>query len=307
MTERGLSVGLLVNHKTWGLGKVVHLDSQNVWVYFKDIEGTPKEAVKQLTRRVAVLTTAAKQSEIAMDNLPPMVRDGRLEPPDTLRITERQAVDMFVEKFPLSFNDPEYRKRERDYKWEAHRQIAAELLSVRGRRLVAEGPPDALVNTLKKLIHRTNLLATQEIMALNDAFRDQQAARKFAEAILKLVNEGGERAFSGLVEAAGGLPADTGRARVLTWPVVTILPFLAKPGCHMFLKPIQTKRIAEAFSFDLLYSAYPKWATYDRLLTLSNQLLERLRPLGARDLIDVQSFMWVVAGSPFMKQAKRKR
>ena len=91
---------------------------------------------------------------------------------------------------------------------------------------------------------------------------------------------------------------------MLTWPVVTILPFLAKPDGHMFLKPLQTQRIAEAFTFDLSYSANPKWGTYNRLLTLSNRLLELLRPRGARDLIDVQSFMWVVEGLPLMKQAK---
>ena len=94
---------------------------------------------------------------------------------------------------------------------------------------------------------------------------------------------------------------------MLTWPIVTILPFLAKPETHMFLKPVQTQKIADAFTFDLLYSPRPKWATYDRLVALSNRLLDRLRPHGARDLIDVQSFMWVVEGLPLMKQAQRKR
>ena len=305
LTEKELSVGLLVSHKKWGLGKVILLGSEDVWIYFKDIEGTPKDAVKHLKRRVAPLTLAAQQSDSALDNLPPMVRDGRLEPRNTLRITERQAVDIFVAEF-RHFDDPEYWKQERDYKWTAHCQVEEELLNDRGRRLVAEGPPETLVNTLNNLIHQTNLLAIQEQMALNDAFKDQQAARKFAEAVLKFVDEGSDQAFSGLVEATDSLPAVPGRARVLTWPVVTILPFLAKPDCHMFLKPMQTQRIAEAFSFDLLYSSSPKWATYDQLLKLSDQLLERLRPLGARDLIDVQSFMWVVGGSPYMKKVKRK-
>ena len=306
MSAEGLSIGLLVTHRMWGLGKVIHLDPQNAWVYFKDIEGTPKDAVKQLKRRVAVLTTAARQSDSLLDNLLPMVRDGRVEPPHRLRITEKQAVDRFVAKFPRAFDDPEYWKCERNYKWKAHLQVATELLGDRGRRIVAEGPTDALVNMLRKLIHLTNLLATQELIALNDAFsRDQRAARKYAEAVLKFVDEGGEQAFSGLVEATGSLPADPGRARVLTWPVVTILPFLAKPDGHMFLKPLQTQRIAEAFTFDLAYSANPKWGTYNRLLTLSDRLLELLRPRGARDLIDVQSFMWVVEGLPLMKQAKQ--
>ena len=303
LTEKELSVGLLVSHKKWGLGKVVLLGSEDVWIYFKDIEGTPKDAVKHLKPRVAPLTLAAQQSDSALDNLPPMVRDGRLELRNTLRITERRAVDIFVAKF-RHFDDPEYWKQERDYKWTAHCQVEEELLSDRGRRLVAEGPPETLVNTLNNLIHQTNLLAVQEQMALNDAFKDQQAARKFAEAVLKFVDEDSDQAFSGLVEATDSLPAV--QARVRTWPVITILPFLAKPDCYMFLKPMQTQRIAEAFSFDLLYSAYPKWATYDQLLKLSDQLLERLRPLGARDLIDVQSFMWVVGGSPYMKKVKRK-
>lgn len=307
MAEDGLSIGLLVNHSAWGLGKVLHLNPESVWVYFKDIEGTPKEAVKHLKRHVAVLTIAPKQSDTALDNLPPMVRNGMVAPPDRLRLTEQQAVDRFVSEFPRAFDDPAYLRQERNYKWEAHQEVAAGLLSVRGRRVVAEGPPGALVDMLKALIHQTNLLATQELIALNDALKDQRAARKFADAVLALVDDGGEQAFSRLVEATGSLPADAGRARVLTWPIVTILPFLAKPEAHMFLKPMQTQRIASAFTFDLSYSPHPKWATYDRLLTLSNRLLDLLRPLGARDLIDVQSFMWVVEGLPLMKQAQRKR
>ena len=222
-----------------------------------------------------------------------------------MTITERQAINTFVARYPR-FDDPEYRKYERDYKWEAHCQVAAELLSDRGRRRVAKGPPAALVDTLKKLIRikkRKPLLSPYELIALNGAFNDLRATRKFADAVLTFVDESGERAFSRLVEATGSLPADLGRARVLTWPVVTILPFLAKPECHMFLKPKQTQRIAKAFAFDLLYSASPNWATYDRLLTLSNRLLERLRHHGARDLIDVQSFIWVVGGMPYMKRS----
>ena len=309
MAAEILSVGLIVTHKTWGLGKVVHLDPQNAWVYFRDIEGTPKDAVKQLNRRVAVLTVAENQSDTALDHVPPMVRNGRVDPPHSLRITEQQAIDGFVADFPRAFDDPRYLKQERNKKWKAHRQVAEELLSLHGRRIVAEGPLDVLADTLKRLIGlgpAKHLLDRREIIAANEAFRrDRRAAQAFGEAVLRLVDEGDERAFSGLVEATGSLPADPGKARVLNWPIVTILPFLARPDGHMFLKPMQTQRIADAFTFDLAYSARPQWDTYDRLLILSNRLLERLRPLGARDLIDVQSFMWVVAGWPFRKQAQR--
>jgi hypothetical protein len=58
-----------------------------------------------------------------------------------------------------------------------------------------------------------------------------------------------------------------------------------------------TQRSAESLAYDLAYSPALTWATYQRLLDMSQLLLERLRPLGAVDFIDVQSFMWVTAGA----------
>lgn len=63
----------------------------------------------------------------------------------------------------------------------------------------------------------------------------------------------------------------------------------------MFLKPEPTKECADRMRFNLQYTAELSWITYARLMVLSGDLLERLRPLGAKDYIDVQSFMWVIA------------
>ena len=63
----------------------------------------------------------------------------------------------------------------------------------------------------------------------------------------------------------------------------------------MFLKPTATCECADRLRFDLGYTSKLEWGTYDRLLTMSRNLLEKLKPLGARDFIDVQSYMWVVA------------
>ncbi len=62
----------------------------------------------------------------------------------------------------------------------------------------------------------------------------------------------------------------------------------------MFLKPERTKEITRRLGADILYSATPKWDTYERLLSFSNDLLAYLKPLGAQDMIDVQSFIWAV-------------
>jgi hypothetical protein len=63
----------------------------------------------------------------------------------------------------------------------------------------------------------------------------------------------------------------------------------------MLLKPEMSKLAAERLAYDLLYSSPLNWVTYQRLLEMAGLLMERLRPHGAVDLIDVQSFMWLTA------------
>jgi Holliday junction resolvase RusA-like endonuclease len=65
----------------WGLGKIIELTHDRVWVYFKDIERTPKDAVKQLAVAPAHLRLAEIQSDPHLDNLPPMVHQGKLSVP----------------------------------------------------------------------------------------------------------------------------------------------------------------------------------------------------------------------------------
>ena len=64
-TAPDIALGTFVTHRTqpaWGLGKVIHLTSERVYVYFRDVEGTPKEAVKNSmfarNAKQAILPTA---------------------------------------------------------------------------------------------------------------------------------------------------------------------------------------------------------------------------------------------------------
>jgi hypothetical protein len=80
---------------------------------------------------------------------------------------------------------------------------------------------------------------------------------------------------------------------VHTWPIVTLLPFLADPAKFLALKPTNTELIAARMAFDLKYDSTPNWETYDATLRMAAQLLGRLQQIGAKDMIDVQQFMVV--------------
>jgi hypothetical protein len=140
---------------------------------------------------------------------------------------------------------------------------------------------------------RTNLLFSFEKMALRDAVKTPEGARAFAEGLFDLLHGGAslERRFDrwcGVVEA---LPKK--QTRVFTWPVVTVFGFLGRPDEHFFLKPTVTRRAAEAYGASFEYDRRPAWSSYSSLLDFCALVRRDLRDLRPRDMIDIQSFLWV--------------
>ena len=94
-----------------------------------------------------------------------------------------------------------------------------------------------------------------------------------------------------------GLPRR--QTRVLTWPVVTVFGFIAQPRTHFFLKPMVTRRAAERYGYPIEYTSGPRWDTYAGVLKLARRVREDLRDLHPRDMIDLQSFLWVLGSDEY--------
>ena len=83
------------------------------------------------------------------------------------------------------------------------------------------------------------------------------------------------------------------QTRVLTWPLVTVFGFIAQPEQHFFLKPTVTRRAAETYGYPFAYRSKPTWETYANLLEFADTVRRDLCDLRPRDMIDIQSFVWV--------------
>src|SRR5690349_15708090 len=130
-------------------------------------------------------------------------------------------------------------------------------------------------------------------MALADAVRSNDGARVFATALYDFLHGRGsdEKKFIAWCEAVAGLPRK--QTRVLTWPLVTVWGFIAQPDRHFFLKPNVTKVAARAYGFDFQYQSKPNWDSYANLLEFSQTVRRDVHDLRPRDMIDLQSFIWV--------------
>jgi hypothetical protein len=205
--------------------------------------------------------------------------------------------------FPGGFTDETYLAWERDYKEQAHQRWIEVLSPARFRALIeAKRFADIAAEALR-IEAKTNLLFSFEKMALRDAVRSMAGAERFAVGLYQWLHGRGDESvqFDRWCNVVADLPRR--QTRVLTWPVVTVFGFLAQPDRHIFLKPNVTRIAAARYGFALDYRSRPSWATYGQLLDMAGHVQRDLHDLHPRDMIDVQSFLWVQGSEEYSGRA----
>ena len=201
----------------------------------------------------------------------------------------------FLRQFPGGFRDPTYLAWERDYKWETHQRWQEVLPRDTFRGLLRTGETAQAAALAVRVEQRSRhaMLFSFEKMALRDALRVPEGASAFAHGLYDYLHGRGtlQRRFERWVETIDGLPRR--QTRVLTWPLATVLGFIARPAEHMFMKPNTVRAAARAYGHDLPYQSRPNWETYASLLEFAELVRRDLADLKPRDMIDLQSFLWV--------------
>jgi hypothetical protein len=199
----------------------------------------------------------------------------------------------FLRFFPDGFRDGKYLDWERGYKWRAHEQWN-ELLSEREfLSLLQKRQFNEIANRAIRIESRTNLLFSFEKMALRDAVKSAVGAQRFAEGLRDFLcsSLSMHDKFEIWRDVVGGLPRR--QTRVLTWPVLTVFGMTARPREHIFLKPNVTRLAAEKYGFSFAYQSAPTAETYLSLLKFASTIRKDMSELRPRDMIDIQSFIWV--------------
>ena len=220
----------------------------------------------------------------------------RRRPPSPSRRMTAAALSCrrkFLRFFPQGFRDETYNDWERNYKAEAHNRWTELLCPAVYTVLLKDGEYQEVARRAVSIESRTNLLFSFEKMALRDAVRSSAGARAFAEGLYAFLHGGGDnrRAFEAWCDVLAQLPRR--QTRVLTWPLATVFGFLAQPRHHIFLKPKVTRLAARKYEYDLSYVSRPEWNTYASVLRFAARIRRDQRALGPRDMIDLQSFIWV--------------
>ena len=291
-----LRIGSLVEHLSWGRGKILALRQPNAEAFFPTLEtdaGGPTRMV-----RLTSLSLSAVQTDPLLDHVVGR-RPGAKPGTRAKTLPKRpehnldQAIEWFEREYPGRFEDERFVRTEITLKRTAHQLYIDKFGYGEGERLLAAGSFAEIGTVLDAIYRATNIPSRFELLAVHKGLKEAAAAAHLLEGLQALLAAPGPQTFARLADAVHALPAPTKGPHVQTWPNVTLLPFLADPTRFIVTKPEVSKQIAGRMGRNLLYSTAVKWDTYDRVLDMSRALLERLAPLGATDLIDVHSFIFV--------------
>ena len=213
-------------------------------------------------------------------------------------------VDLTRRTFPgwSGFGDPEFLIEERNYKVKTMElAVGSEgLLLEEALRADLEGQAfPSFLNRFIKVGKDSNLLflhipSSSDLLTLYDAYNGVGADQKeLCEALLDLV--WGTSASPERLQRF----VDFGKARNLhcPWPLPTYFLFFTHPDTEMFVKPQLYRRVAKALGTPWSAKGGPNAADYGLLKEWSQKVLQETAAMGAQDMIDVQSLIWVAGNA----------
>jgi hypothetical protein len=294
-----LENGMLVQHASLGLGKVVALDAKAVHVFFATSD-TRFATKLRLPMSLPFLSPAATSNAwlAALSSFALDAKTGRYGLGGGW-LSHGDAVARFLEQYPQGFADPAYlgdgaSRKERIARWrQAHELFEETLGRGEGERLLAAGDVAGLSARASKIErHVRPLHKDAEKEAFEAGLENVDAARGFFTALFGVLADApGEARFEALAAAVATLVP--GASEESRWSIATLLPFVAQPERHALLRPRTACEIAQRLAVVFPYASEPNWTTYAALLDAAGTLLGKLQPLGARDQMDVESFMHV--------------
>lgn len=201
------------------------------------------------------------------------------------------AIEDFLREFPEAFQDPKYLEQERNFKLETSQLCNTLLGQERLAQLIADKDWNTVASDIKTLVNKTNMLqASFERPQLIAAFADTDKQTILIPALYDCLH--GEGSPGARLGRFSDVLQDFNLGK---WTFATYFLFLNDPLNCMFIKPESIKRALEISQYPADYESTPSAALYDQFLGFAAFLKSRLAEHKPRDMIDIQSFIWIMA------------
>lgn len=292
-TDSGRLVELPIKTE-WGPGKIMKIEGGYAYIHFRDCGD-------RMLKKYLVDDNPLKWSELRSD---PLLEGVGLMTEKKVRKATRssrhlsfgEALNLFLARYPGRFEDPAFLDDARDGGRRLREKVWKMFESSFGdgqlRQMVQRKDIRVILDRVLPILRAQNLLTRDELAGFKEVLGDEGRALAYFDALSRVLEDPLVRheSMNPYFEAI----RNGSVAGFTKWPNTTLLPFLAQPGRHMFLRPKTLRGFSSLMGNNLMYEPQPNWRTYNALLEMSRDYLDKLAPLGARDFLDVQIFYLAV-------------
>lgn len=175
----------------------------------------------------------------------------------------KDAEARFLKLYPGGFSNPRMLEIAKKHKIEKMNKLALDSFSVENFK-----NPDAIVDSMKKLISQSSMVSVFE----KPKFRDLVSAMNNDEK--RRLSRGLEEFLHGDQQSGFMLMSDLlNEYNLAKWTLLTACPYYYRPGVEVFIKPTTVKGVIEYFELEgLKYSPKPNYEFYKAYREQINQI-----------------------------------
>ncbi len=286
----------------WGPGRILKIEEGFAHVFFRDCED---RSAKKYPAGDNLLFWATTQTDERLDEILQAAQKKKRPAASRRRLEFNEALRIFKARFPQTFFDYLYKNGtgkgghsqaeglSRDY----HAAFGNGLL----RRLVETRSVQGIVDRSLSILRGQDMLYGKAFEGFKVLLKDEVSTLAYFQALVEILEMGNptETSIKSYFEAVKACPVP-GFAK---WPNATLFPFLARPERFMLLKPLMARSYAARLGHPFEFEHELNLWTYLDLLEMARGTLSLLKPMGARDYLDVFAFMTVVLEGAEQKTA----
>ncbi len=212
-------------------------------------------------------------------------QDGDSTPPPLETHYSKEGLQRLIEFFRQgleSFGSHKYWDEERHYKVSVARKVETLLAEEKLRELIEHGAFEEAKTAIKRATQGNNLLNAFDTIPIRDA-----PAEPLVCSLYDLLHGSGE--FAPRFDAWVDVLAQVKKG---CWPAATYFLMFSEPELHIMVKPTPIGQLLSELESDIAWQVRPSASLYLQLQSLAQNLLSELAELGARDMIDIHTFVW---------------
>lgn len=203
--------------------------------------------------------------------------------------------NQFLELFPNGTNDDEWKRLGKKHDPTRVINLINDDLSKENLdHLLALKQYDVICDIASEVIKKATVVSVFEKIVFKNFVSYTKTNEEFANALYNFLHNYSEESFNQFVYSLSLTKNLVKNSNSAKWPVVSVFKAYQDRNKYVFVKPTTVKSIAKYLDFDIKYTSYPTYETYQLVSKMINDFRDNSNVAKNQDLMIAQAILFCV-------------